>query len=397
MTNTERSEKYRKNQIKNNCDPYYNDKRRLLIKRLIDGSNVNSKYIKEYNITQDDFLPTTLNDFILNALSFTNNIDLTEIEDILNNTTLSNTSKKTLYSKLKTILRIFNEKLLEDLLTKFDANIISDKLISIYNNSAKEYIYAICVLYTNSNKYKSIIGEVKYNYYKFMITDLSNQYKIIQQDKIDKQEVSISWNKLNTIRKEYEAKEKYSQKHLLISLYTMCVPMRDNYGNIKLVDKNYENIDENYYCIETNTITINKYKTDKKYGAIKYNFPIDLYEIIKQSIILFPRNYLITKLTGEKYKSNKLSTIIIKYFGISIDDIRHSFETELEIFRCRFSYQETELIDKIIGHKANMGKQYVNKKNNVSDEKIEKLKIEFDTTNISIIDSISKKIMYYFG
>lgn len=77
------------------------------------------------------------------------------------------------------------------------------------------------------------------------------------------------------------------QQHLVLCLYTMLPPLRNDYSLVKIVkdldfEKNEENIDKNfnYINISTSTILLCRYKTDKVYGIKKIEIPKKLLDIV---------------------------------------------------------------------------------------------------------------------
>ena len=154
-----------------------------------------------------------------------------------------------------------------------------------------------------------------------------------------------------------------------MSLYTYIPPVRDDYGEMRIVKDRLRSIKEkgNIINIETGEMKIREYKTAWKYGTIKINLKElapELYEIILESYKRNPREYLITQrnnTTQKIYAEGELSRHIIRKYGISINNIRRSFRTVIYNNMKEFRPSEIRWINYIMGHSMDQSMEYVRK------------------------------------
>jgi hypothetical protein len=199
--------------------------------------------------------------------------------------------------------------------------------------------------------------------------EMKSAIKMSEAKQADKanNDVCIPWEKIVRLRTQFAKNEPYSQKHLLLSLYTYIPCMRDDFGSIKLICNTTipPNKDDCFYFPKQGRLIINKYKTIGKYGSINIILPKQLQSVINKSIKLHPRDWLITKDNNtsrtELFSDGRgeLSNMISTTFVFSINDMRHSLETYIHMNRYLFTYDELVLIDRIMGHNAIMALSYI--------------------------------------
>lgn len=85
---------------------------------------------------------------------------------------------------------------------------------------------------------------------------------------------------------------------LMIGLYTLIPPLRNDYNNVKFVT---ENTEPNFYNINTGELCIYSVKSKKQHSVI---VPDELKKIIADSIVYYPRDYLFISLRGKLYNNN---------------------------------------------------------------------------------------------
>jgi hypothetical protein len=90
----------------------------------------------------------------------------------------------------------------------------------------------------------------------------------------------------------------FSSEHLITALYTDYAPIRDDYGDVRITNKDLDS--GNFYNTKTKKLHPNDYKTSGKYGAQAISLPKALTTIIEKSILKQPRSYLFTKLDTSK-------------------------------------------------------------------------------------------------
>lgn len=116
---------------------------------------------------------------------------------------------------------------------------------------------------------------------------------------------------------------------LFIAMYTINPPLRNDYIDIKLVTEPVNDTD-NY--IDLNNKILNVYVTKSKKFK-QTTLSDELIDIIRESLVILPRDYLFTRINGQPYKS-KMSfyTYIMKHIkklfnddDFSINTFRHAY------------------------------------------------------------------------
>ena len=116
---------------------------------------------------------------------------------------------------------------------------------------------------------------------------------------------------------------------LFIAMYTINPPLRNDYIDIKLVT---EPVNDTEDYIDLNNKILNVYVTKSKKFK-QTTLSDELIDIIKESLVILPRDYLFTKINGQPYKS-KMSfyTYIMKHIkklfndeDFSINTFRHAY------------------------------------------------------------------------
>ena len=121
---------------------------------------------------------------------------------------------------------------------------------------------------------------------------------------------------------------------ILLNLYAVY-PLRDDWGQIRLVDKDMDNENENYINIENSIFHLNQYKSSSMriFGKKQYRIPQHIMNLIKTKYdngwrVLFGRTktefYKDTRLSK---KFQKIMNIYYKEHQISINDVRRATTT----------------------------------------------------------------------
>ncbi len=98
----------------------------------------------------------------------------------------------------------------------------------------------------------------------------------------------------------------YNQTRLLFAMYLLIPPVRNDYWNCKICYHDAANaamVEGNNINITPDkiVITINRYKTVKIYGPIITTCPLELDQLIRESLTRMPRHYLFTQSDGSPY------------------------------------------------------------------------------------------------
>lgn len=170
---------------------------------------------------------------------------------------------------------------------------------------------------------KDEVGEKVYEAYrKFFAeanSEMSNGYiqKAIVHDEKDKIE---SFSKIKEM--VYKAFPEGSDQRLYMDLYEIA-PVRDDFGELNIVDKKIETKDKtkNYYVISTHNLVINEYKKSGKYGQLVYKLPKKVYSKIDTTKpFVFNHGKQLTH-----WVSKMLKTIGVEG---AINTLRHSYLSE---------------------------------------------------------------------
>lgn len=222
---------------------------------------------------------------------------------------------------------------------------------------------------------------------------------LAQQEKdIADEGSTVPWSSYVELRKQLGIDEPDSVRYLVLCLYTMIPPVRDNYGNVLIIQDGQDETPEeqNRYYPTSGRLVIGEYKTGKYYGIIDEVLPKRLQQIISQSLVSHPRRYLITKSWSydnvyDSVKGGKLSAFITGHFvSCNINMIRHSCETYVDQVHSKFSLGELDLIRKIMGHSSRMGDLYSRRQTEDSIDYASK-----GSMGSNILESISCKLGGY--
>ena len=202
-------------------------------------------------------------------------------------------------------------------------------------NKARSLNYFIFLnqLLNNIKNIKQYLSENIFIKLEKFIKEITKENTKMLDNNTSYNELKIEWlDYLRDVDKLTKDKNTPIIDKILFNLYK-SVPLRDDFGNVELVEKDYGDIiRKNFYNINTETLHIRDYKTSSKYGDKKYIMFKNLANLIKESYDM-GHEYLIVNTYGQRFYENKLSKYIInissKYFNksIGIDDIRHSVIT----------------------------------------------------------------------
>ena len=116
---------------------------------------------------------------------------------------------------------------------------------------------------------------------------------------------------------------------LLIAMYTLNPPLRNDYYNVKINDSetlalSYSN-SSNYIDLKNKILNVYCLKS-KKYQKVLLSD--ELIDIINESLIVLPRNYLFTKKNGDNFSSSaSLSVSLLNLLKEFMNDKHFSFNT----------------------------------------------------------------------
>ena len=108
---------------------------------------------------------------------------------------------------------------------------------------------------------------------------------------------------------------------LLLAMYTLNPPLRNDYYNVKINDAN----NPNYIDLKNKILNVYCLKSKKYQKVLLCD---ELIDIIKESLIVLPRNYLFTKKNGDNFSSSaSLSVSLLNLLKEFMNDKHFSFNT----------------------------------------------------------------------
>jgi len=198
----------------------------------------------------------------------------------------------------------------------------------------KAYIAAVKAMIKH-NKDTITLHPGKWKTWQELFSEIDNK---IEQAYIDQQATAkeqanwVSWDKV--LEKEQElARTSYASKdHLLLAMYSLIEPMRQDYGAVKIYEDEPDVEEGNYIVMRENPrVVLQEYKTATAYGKKERMLPEVLKRIIEKSLESNPRQYLFVSVDGQPYKDNSYTRFanrtLEKVFGkrFTVSMMRHSF------------------------------------------------------------------------
>lgn len=269
------------------------------------------------------------------------------VDGILNAPSLSESSKTQYLEKLATLTRLLGKPV--DYLVDNP-----DHVIPVISRrypcplTQRAFVAAIKALF-HYNDLQAPKGEAyrKYTDHQTKMSQtITDRYMAAEPSEKERRNW-VPWPDVLAKERELAAREYASDDHLLLAMYCLIEPLRQDYGALKiLVDKEpAEGAMGNYLCVARDAswgkLVLNRYKTAKKYGTFTRALPPELLGIIKASLIAHPRAYLFVDDSGHPYhKSNSfqkmsnrtLHRIFGKNFTVSL--MRHSHISSIDFNQC---------------------------------------------------------------
>lgn len=205
-----------------------------------------------------------------------------------------------------------------------------DDLINIFksHDMSNSQIYSIlgllrctCVVCNLDDKVKDIVYTLYHDYNKISKNDQYNHRTTTKwtTDSLIEFNKSLQIDSYKTMNVK-----------LLIGLYTLIPPLRNDYNNVKIVT---ENIDTNFYNTVTGELMVYSTKS-KKYHSV--TVPVELKDIITETLTFMPRDYLFVTQHKKPFSNTcnmyniliKLLRTIINDDTFTINTFRHLYATK---------------------------------------------------------------------
>jgi len=149
-----------------------------------------------------------------------------------------------------------------------------------------------------------------------------------------------------------------SEDHLVVSLYTLLPPLRNDFAKMKVVSELPEAPSGNYlvHNPKTSQIVLNEFKTSRRYGTQTIPVPAKLHTIIKKYLKANPTTILFNM--NETHMSKKVGDVFEKLLGkrVTINILRHSYISHMK--RNEPSLKEKEGLAKSMMHSVTMDEMY---------------------------------------
>jgi hypothetical protein len=133
----------------------------------------------------------------------------------------------------------------------------------------------------------------------------------------DKRPELAEFNRIRILLSKYI---KDIQDHLILCLYTMVPPLRNDYADMLVVRDgesfDLDNTNNNYYHVNDRCFIINKFKTSEQHGRIIIDIDCDLEEVLGRWLQINPNKWLLINVTdGTQISRNNLGKYIKRLMG----------------------------------------------------------------------------------
>lgn len=150
----------------------------------------------------------------------------------------------------------------------------------------------------------------------------------------------VSWDHIVS---ERDKLDKDSDEYLVLSMYTMIPPVRADYNRVRIYSAIDNDIKEPNYLVVTPkkmTLVLTEFKSkSKKLQKYEHDLPSNLQSVIRKSLKLRPRDYLIVSpRTGRPYDNPTSYDVYVNRIfgkvigkGVTINTFRHSYINSLDL------------------------------------------------------------------
>ena len=193
-------------------------------------------------------------------------------------------------------LEKLNENLpLKNLKFLKDPAVIIDKLKDYKENTIRNYLIAIVSVLSLNKQSKA--GKKLYDAYTPLLLDKNKKLKSEEATNTKSETQEKNWLTWDEVKKSWgELKEKVDSfkssktiteaqyntllQFMLLSLYVLLPPRRNEYMKMMITKTAPDNKDTNYLDLDNNCFNFNVFKTSKKDGSLTIEIPAELREII---------------------------------------------------------------------------------------------------------------------
>jgi len=204
----------------------------------------------------------------------------------------------------------------------------------------------ICSIFTYLKAVKADEKIIDYFYKKYIglkreinkINDLNEKTEIEEKNWITQAEVKQRIDYLKTYLDIKHNSFDNFQQYLVLNLYFLITPLRNDYARVEVFNKFEEDYPGNSIALDTKKLTLNEYKTSKTYGRKTIVLPDELVDIVAKWIIirekihpeLIGRKELLFNLKLTPMNQVNLTMYLNKIFGrrVSSTMLRKSYLSE---------------------------------------------------------------------
>jgi hypothetical protein len=237
---------------------------------------------------------------------------------------------KTYESNLNKLKQMFDT---DDYSFLKDVDKVMKKLEDKHFTTIRNYLNSIIILLLALNHDKKQDKLLKE--YQDKRDELNNQYQEQGSKISDKQapnfvplkEVVDMINKMGEDLKGFKKKELTAKDKMLLQVYIIYqihirLPMRNDLAGMEAITKReYNKLSEedkkakNWLIVEKGKMfmSLNKFKTSKKYEELRFDVPKDLEKLIRSYLKINGMGVMFKSSTGKELSRNQLSQILIKY------------------------------------------------------------------------------------
>ena len=248
---------------------------------------------------------------------------------------LADSSKK-LY--LKNLEKLNDSEPIKNLNFLKNPEVVLSKLGHFKPNTQRSYLISVCAI-LGGDKNKKMLKT-----YTDLLVNLNTEIRknpIVNSPKMTWDDVETKWHgmktKFDSIKVLTERNWNSYLEFMVLSLYVLVPPRRNEYQTMYIVKTWNEEtpFDRNYYCVSSNRMVFNIFKTAKKDGQLILDVPEELQKVLMQSIKLRglkkldTENALLTNSDGSNLKHlNSITRIlnnIFKPIKIGSSQLRHIY------------------------------------------------------------------------
>ena len=227
------------------------------------------------------------------------------LNNIINKLKDNNLTSSSIDLYIKNLTRLNNDSTIKNIKFLEDINKINEQLSKYKLNTKKIYLISI-VSFLNVLKNDSKKNMKLYQKYYKIMKDKAEELKKTPTNQMSENQAKnwISWDDLvdlyksiktrvltyNKLDKLNESQYNHLLKYVVLSIYILIDPRRNEYRNMFIVNKYNDNLSDkhNYISLDDKEMIFLDYKTKKKYGKQIIKLNDDLYNVIKYYLQFHP-------------------------------------------------------------------------------------------------------------